>query len=318
MSNINLTKASLLASALYLGLMGTVFAAQSVDKQLSITSGTQLQIKVQRGDLQIQTWDKDEVSVTGTLDELSEGFVFEQKGNNLTIEDKMPRHYNGSDDKGSKLTIKVPKTVKLNADTISANMQIAQIKGELDLNSVSGNITADGLGGSPSLHTVSGDITTKGLEGKVMLETVSGKIQDTESQGEIKYRLVSGDLNSQTLAEKVKVEQVSGEITADFSKAKEISVRTVSGDTQISLAKTFDKANVDSVSGDITLTFPEQPDANFDLNGGPSGKIKNGLSQDMPQKQKYISNESLSFQTGAGTAEVKMNSISGNLILKTR
>ncbi|MCL1088116.1 DUF4097 domain-containing protein [Shewanella profunda] len=316
MSHFNLTKTSLLVSTFYLGLMGSVFAAQSVDKQLSISSGTQLQIKVQRGDVQIQSWDKNEVSVTGTLDELSEGFVFEQKGNNLNIEDKMPRHYNGSDDKGSKLTIKVPKTVKLSADTISANLQIAQTQGELDLNTVSGNISADNLGGSPSLHTVSGDITTKGLEGKVMLDTVSGKIQDTESKGEIKYRLVSGDLDSKTLAEKVKVEQVSGEVTANFSTAKDISVRTVSGDIQVSLAKTFDKANLESVSGDITATFAEQPDASFDLNGGPGGKIKNGLSQDVPQKQKYVPNESLSFQTGAGTADVTMNTISGNLTLK--
>lgn len=316
MSNMNLTKTSLLVSTFYLGLMGTVFAAQSVDKQLSISSGTQLQIKIQRGEVQIQSWDKNEVSVTGTLDELSEGFIFEQKGNNLNIEDKMPQHYNGSDNNGSKLTIMVPKTVKLSADTISANLQITQTQGELDLNTVSGNISADGLSGNPSLNSVSGDITTKGLDGKILLNTVSGEINDTESKGEIKYRLVSGDLNSQTLAEKVKVEQVSGEVTANFSAAKDITIRTVSGDSQVSLAKTFDRASLESVSGDITVTFAAMPDASFDLNGGPGGKIKNGLSQDVPQKQKYVSNESLSFQTGTGSADVRMNTVSGNLSLK--
>ncbi|MEE1981638.1 DUF4097 family beta strand repeat-containing protein [Shewanella xiamenensis] len=316
MSHFTLTKTSLFVSTLYLGLMGSVFAAESVDKQLPMNSDTLLQIKVQRGEVQIQSWDKNEVSVTGTLDELSEGFVFEQKGNNLTIEDKMPRHYNGSDNNGSKLTIKVPKSVKLSADTISANLQISQTQGELELNTVSGNITAEALDGTPTLHTVSGDIATKGLAGKVMLDTVSGEIKDTQSKGEIKYRLVSGDLNSQTLADKVKVEQVSGEIKADFNSAKEVNVRTVSGDTQVSLAKSFDKANLESVSGDIIVTFADTPDANFELNGGPGGKIKNGLSQDAPQRQKYVPNESLSFQTGSGSASVKMDTISGNLILK--
>ncbi|MFV0596602.1 DUF4097 family beta strand repeat-containing protein [Shewanella sp.] len=316
MSHFTLTKTSLFVSTLYLSLMGSVFAAESVDKQLSIGSDTQVQIKIQRGEVQIESWDKNEVSVTGTLDELSEGFVFEQKGNNLNIEDKMPRHYNGGDNNGSKLTIKVPKTVKLNADTISANLQISQTQGELDLNTVSGNITAEALDGNPTLHTVSGDIITKGLAGKVMLDTVSGEIKDTQSKGEIKYRLVSGDLNSQTLADKVKVEQVSGEIKADFNAVKEVNVRTVSGDTQVSLAKSFDKANLESVSGDIIVTFTDTPDANFELNGGPGGKIKNGLSQDVPQRQKYVPNESLSFQTGSGSASVKMDTISGNLILK--
>ena len=289
MSHFTLTKTSLLVSTLYLGLMGSVFAAESVDKQLPISSDTLLQIKIQRGDVQIQSWDKNEVSVTGTLDELSEGFVFEQKGNNLNIEDKMPRHYNGSDNNGSKLTIKVPKTVKLNADTISANLQISQTQGELELNTVSGNISADNLGGNPTLHTVSGDITTKGLKGKVMLDTVSGEIKDSESKGEI---------------------------NGDFKTAKEVNVRTVSGDTQVSLAKAFNKANLESVSGDMTLSFADVPDASFELNGGPGGKIKNGLSQDVPQRQKYVPNESLSFQTGAGSASVKMDTISGNLILK--
>lgn len=316
MSHFTLKKTSLLVSTLYLGLMGNAFAAESVDKQMSIGTDTLLQIKVQRGEVQIQSWDKNEVSVTGTLDELSEGFVFEQKGNNLNIEDKMPRHYNGSDNNGSKLTIKVPKTVKLSADTVSANLQMSQTQGELELNTVSGNITADNLGGSPTLHTVSGNIITKGLTGKVMLDTVSGEIKDAESKGEIKYRLVSGDLNSQTLADKVKVEQVSGEVKGDFKTAKEINVRTVSGDTQVSLAKTFAKANLESVSGDMMVSFTDTPDASFELNGGPGGKIKNGLSQDVPQKQKYVQNESLSFQTGSGSASVKMDTISGNLILK--
>lgn len=316
MSYFTLTKTSLLVSTLYLGLMGNAFAAETVDKQMSIGTDTLLQIKVQRGEVQIQSWDKNEVSVTGTLDELSEGFVFEQKGNNFNIEDKMPRHYNGSDNNGSKLTIKVPKTVKLSADTVSANLQMSQIQGELELNTVSGNITADNLGGRSTLHTVSGDITTKGLTGKVTLDTVSGEIKDSDSKGEIKYRLVSGDLNSQTLADQVNVEQVSGEVNGNFKAAKEINVRTVSGDTQVVLAKTFDKANFESVSGDMIVSFANTPDANFELNGGPAGKINNGLSQDLPQKQKYVSNESLSFQSGSGSASVKMNTISGSLILK--
>ena len=316
MSNLNLTKASLLLSTLYLVLMGNVFAAQSVDKQLNISSDTQLQIKVQRGDVTIQTWDKSEVSVTGTLDELSEGFVFEQQGNSLNIEDKMPRHYNGSNDKGSQLTIKVPKTVKLSADTISANLQVAEAQGELDLNTVSGDIKANNLSGKPELHTVSGDIITQALDGKVKLETVSGTIQDTDSKGEMNYRLVSGDLISQTQAEKVMVEQVSGEVNANFSLAKEIILRTVSGDSKVSLAKNFNRANLESVSGDIIVTFADMPDASFDLDGGPGGKIKNTLTQDEPKKQKYVPRAELSFQTGSGAASVKMNTISGDLVLK--
>lgn len=316
MSNIHLMKTPLIIATLSLGLMTHAFAAEQVDKQLRIESGTPIQIKVQRGEVLIQSWDKNEVSVSGTLDELSEGFIFEQQGNQLKIEDKMPRQYNGNGKDGSKLTIKVPHTVNLSADTISANLQISQLQGELALNTVSGNISASHLNGKPALHTVSGDITTQGLNGNIQLETVSGEIQDTDSKGEINYRLVSGDLNSQTLAQQITVEQVSGEITANWSQAKEIHLRSVSGDSQVSLANSINKANLESVSGDITLTFTQLPDASFDLNGGPGGSIKNSVSQDAPQKQKYLPNEELSFKIGAGNANVKMATISGDLILK--
>ncbi len=300
MSNLNLTNTSLFISMLYLSLIANVFAAQSIDKKLSIGHDVQLQIKVQRGDVTIQTWDKNEVSVSGTLDELSEGFIFEQQGNNLNIEDKMPRHYNSKINTGSQLTIKVPKTVKLSADTVSANLQLTDIKGELELNTISGNISAEAV------------------DGKIQLETVSGMIQDTDSQGEISYRLVSGDLTSQSRAEKVTIEQVSGEVNANLSVAKEVTLKTVSGDVQISLAKNLTKANLDSVSGDIMLTFVDMPDASFDLNGGPSGKINNALTQDKPEKQKYAPRSELVFQTGSGAAKVKMNTISGELTLKKR
>ncbi|MCU7993685.1 DUF4097 domain-containing protein [Shewanella glacialipiscicola] len=300
MSNLNLTDTSLFISMLYLSLIANVFAAQSIDKKLSIGNDVQLQIKVQRGDVTIQTWDKNEVSVSGTLDELSEGFIFEQQENNLNIEDKMPRHYNSGSNTSSQLTIKVPQAVKLSVDTVSANLQLTGIKGELELNTVSGNISA------------------KAVDGKIQFETVSGMLQDTDSQGEISYHLVSGDLTSQSRAEKVTIEQVSGEVNANLSVAKEVTLKTVSGDVQISLAKNLTKANLESVSGDIMLTFVDMPDASFDLNGGPSGKINNALTQDKPEKQKYAPRAELAFQTGSGAAKVKVNTVSGELTLKKR
>ena len=53
------------------------------------------------------------------------------------------------------------------------------------------------------------------------------------------------------------------------------------------------------------------PDASFDLDGGPGGKIKNTLTQDEPKKQKYVPRAELSFQTGSGGRQRKMNTISG-------
>lgn len=312
---LGLPKIALLASSLYLGLMGSVLAAQSVDKQLDIGSDVELNIKVQQGQITIKSWDKNTVSVTGTLDELSEGFVFELQGKQLKIEDKMPRQYNGRNSTGSQLTIQVPKTVQLDAETISADIQIDATQGELELNTVSGNITANTLSGETELQTVSGDITAKNLEGKITLDTVSGTIKDTDSQGEVRYRLVSGDLNSLSKAEKITIQQVSGEVDATLPQTVSLRLKSVSGDSKISIDKALSKGDFESVSGNIQLIFASTPAANFDIDGGPSGDISNGLTQDAPTKQKYVPGERLSFQIGSGAASVKMNTISGDLSL---
>ncbi|MGL5359963.1 MAG: DUF4097 family beta strand repeat-containing protein [Shewanella sp.] len=307
---------SLLFAALYLGLMGQAAALEKVDKQVNISPETQVQIKVQRGEVQILSWDNPAVSVTGTLDELSEGFIFELQGNQLKIEDKMPQSYRGNGSNGTKLIIKVPNTVNLSADTVSANLQVSQTQGAVNLHSVSGNIHATQLAGSPSLQTISGKIVALNLDGNIQLETVSGAIEDTDSKGKISYRLVSSDLTSQSLGESIHVEQVSGEINATWHYAKEIELQSVSGDSQVSLANSLTQANFASVSGDITLSFTQLPDAEFKISGGPGGKIHNSLSQDKPQQPQYVPSASLSFQTGSGSAKVALDTISGSLSLK--
>ncbi len=299
-------------------LSNLTFAAQSIDKQINVGSELKLNIKVLRGKVKIQSWDKQVISVKGTLDELSEGFIFEQQGHSVTLEDKMPRQFSGNDKDGSSLTITVPTNLTLYAEGISSSYQLASLEGDISINSVSGDIHAKDISKHVLIHTISGDINSSGLKGKIKLDTVSGSIKDNNSNGEISYKTVSGSLKIDSEASKVSIEQISGDGKVHLQNIDNLEVRSISGDIELSLTGLKSMANLDSVSGDISIELPQLINARFNLNGGPGGKIYNRYSDDKPTKEKYSPTSYLKFQSGEPTANIKINTISGDIELIKR
>ncbi|MCE9680579.1 DUF4097 domain-containing protein [Shewanella sp. AS1] len=291
-------------------------AAQSIDKSISAPDNMRLNLKVQRGEVKIDSWDKSEIQVKGTLDELSEGFILEANGNAVTLEDKMPRQYSGNNKAGSNLTIMVPKELKLYVKGVSADYQLDNLSGDINVESVSGAVKANKLNNEIHLHTVSGEITTQTLKGKTVLETVSGEIQDKQSEGQISYKLVSGELEADSQASDIRVEVVSGDAKLNLGQVASLKGQSVSGDLSFNLKGLSSKASLDSVSGDITIKLPESVNANFDINGGPGGDIDNYLTEDKPTRGKYVPHSSLQFQMGNGNAEVNISTISGEISLE--
>lgn len=291
------------------------YAADIVDKQLATATSTHIDIKVQQGNVDIATWDKNEVSVIGQLDELSEGLLFEQQGNRIVIEDKLPRNYSSQHNQGSKLTIKIPQRMDLSVNGVSANYQLARLTGQVQINTVSGDLTLALLDGKQVYKTVSGDIHSQQLKGDVKLTTVSGNIVDSDSQGRIHYVLVSGDLNAISHAQNVHAETVSGNGQLTLDHATDIEIKSVSGDNTLKLSAKVNSLSADSVSGDINLIFTDIPSANISLDGGPGGKILNTLTDDTPIKQQYSPSQTMTFQTGTADGQFTLSTISGTLRL---
>lgn len=293
-----------------------LLAAQSVDKTISTEHNPKLNVLVHRGEVRITPWDNSEIQVKGTLDELSEGLLFEKKGNSITIEDKMPTRYSGNNKDGSQLTIMVPRELKLSAEGVSASYQVNDLDGDINIQSVSGNIKATNLRTEVTINTVSGDIQSKASQGRLLLETVSGNINDVQSLGKVSYTLVSGQLSANSKAEEVDIELVSGNANLTLGNISRIKSQSVSGDVTLSMQSIATKARLSSVSGDIHLSLPDNSDASFEIDGGPGGKIQNSLTDDKPNKQKYSPNSTLNFQLSNGNADIKISTISGGIRLK--
>ncbi|MDF0534071.1 DUF4097 family beta strand repeat-containing protein [Shewanella sp. A32] len=291
-------------------------AAEQVDKSAQLAAGSKLDIRVQRGEVKIHGWDKAEVAVKGTLDELSQGLTFSQEGGSFVIEDKLPHNYSSHEEKGSDLDIYLPTKVVVKVKGVSANYELDAINGEITTGNISGDINSKAVQGELTIKTVSGNITARNTSGNIRLETVSGDIDDQGSSGNISYRLVSGDLTADTSATKIAADMVSGSAKLQLKHVDNLNLRSVSGDMDVNLASLDTKAQLDSVNANINLIFSGLPDAEFNINGGPGGKIYNELTDAKPITSKYMHSEVLKFQTGSGKADVNITTISGDINVK--
>lgn len=106
---------------------------------------------------------------------------------------------------------------------------------------------------SAEVHSVSGDLSITGVKGEVRAETVSGDVKGTSLTRLAAAKSVSGDvvLNNVESDSTLVLTAVSGDVTATNLKARAIEVSAVSGDTV--LEQCFaDRAQVSTVNGDIS------------------------------------------------------------------
>ncbi len=143
------------------------------------------------------------------------------------------------------------------------------------------------------IKTVSGDVIGSALKGTLDVGTVSGDLRLTD---------VGGDA--------LDAVSVSGNVELDRVTVREVSAETVSGD--VTFVGAIDgKGSYDfkTLSGNVTVTLPKEPDAKMS-----AVTFSGGLKSDFPisaagrrRRNRY------SATWGAGTAQVDLESFSGNI-----
>jgi DUF4097 and DUF4098 domain-containing protein YvlB len=313
---------TILTASLLSALSFTALAGEKVNKQLEASADGNVEIENVRGEITITGWDKNTVSVVGELDDKTEKFIFEKRGNGIFIKVKTPRNLDRgffNNGQGSKLTIKIPENSKLNFSGVSTNVDVNNILQRAEIKSVSGEIKANNLATNVVLSAVSGNINSTKLQGKISLESVSGNIIDKQSAGRLNIESVSGDIKSLSSATEVSANAVSGEITLNLEAIDVLELNTVSGDIDVHLSLNKNgTVDASSVSGNIRSYFQKSVAANFRISSNAGGNITNKLTDDAPSKAKYGPNSRLRFETGDGNGSVEMSTVSGNISLDAK
>lgn len=252
------------------------------------------------GSVSVEPYDGNEIIISET-NQLDEENKMAYKVENKKLEIKFRKSYNtffwNDNILKKNLEIKLPKNiaeklVDVELFSTSANISIKNIaySGECDINTTSGDCTAENCSfNSASVNTVSGNINIYGLS--------ADKLNTAVTSGQIKM----DNIKANTL----NLNSVSGDIDMQGS-ANRIEANTVSGNTNLYLNSIVKKIDMDTVSGDTTVSVPEG-------NGftAETETVSGSFNCDFPTNSsdgEYI--------YSSGEAEFEFSSISGNVYIK--
>ena len=217
-------------------LLGGRAAAVDIDKTLAAAAEGQVSVSIIAGSIEVSGWDRDEVRVTGSYEEDVEELIFERDGDEITIRVQAPDHSWGSKDVSAYLVIQVPEDSGLDVGTVSADIDVEDVRGEQALQSVSGGISTKAYGENIDAGTVSGGVEIESAvddsDGEWGLSSVSGDVTATGLSGDLRAEVVSGEIEiSGGRYSRLRAESVNGDISLAGGLADDgrIEMETVNG-----------------------------------------------------------------------------------------
>lgn len=296
-----------LPAAFSLALLAALPAAaetrRPIDEHRAADAKGQVEVVVVSGKVSVVGWDKAEVGVTGSIGENVDRLEVTTSGTHTTVRAVQKEHLVSHFDWGNKLgdadlVVHVPRGSSLSATLVSCDLAVSEVQGDEDLHSVSGDLKVH-ANHEVRIGTVSGDVhLTAGSEAKL-----------------IEVGTTSGDININGGGGDVSVNTVSGDAVVTVGYVTRLRAKSVSGDHKMTVALAPDgRFEAESVSGDVDINFSNGvPPAEFDVKSF-SGDLTTCFGQ-KPVQEQHGPGSRLSYREGAGTARVKVDTMSGDVSL---
>ncbi len=314
---------------------GAATAQQAIDETIRTSATGIVRINNIAGDVQVEGWSRNEISVTGTLGRGTERLAITGDAANTEIRVILPR--NGRNIQGTSLLVRVPVGKNVDVHTTSADISLSNVIGTLGLMSTSGDIEVSGTPRNVSAQSTSGDVEIEGsIPGNVGAHSTSGDVRiDGAVRGRVKAESVSGDVEIDANTPEITAKSVSGSVRLTGVSGR-ITATTVSGDTEVE-AQRVSYGSFESVSGDINYAADLEPGATLMLKSHSgeieillpsnvsadfrassfSGSIDNEFGPEARRTSRYGPGRELRFSTGGG-GTVVLESFSGAINIRRR
>lgn len=283
-------------AAAILLLSSPLFAQKKVERRQALGMEAAVRIHNMVGSVVVHGWNKDTLLVRGTLgpgDSFHMGGDY--KGAKMFVESVNERN-----PKPTRLEIWVPARVRLWVKTATANIDVSDVAGGLDL------------------YVVSGTIDVRGNPRELNAEAIDGDIHITGSPSWVRAKSATGAITFQGASPDVGISTVSGPIRIDGGKGvfERTKIETVSGN--ISFAGRLDRSggfNFDTHSGTIDIAIPEKTGATFSV-VTIAGTITNNLSRKSPIPGRFGRGAELVADESGGGANVSVRTFKGPVTLR--
>jgi len=256
-------------------------AGERIDETHPVAKDAEIRINNLAGTIDVIGWDKSEVRIECELDPKAKKLEINGDENDLEIKVKYPRRTRG-DLKGSEMTVHVPRGCRLETESVSADVSVDGVVGDVEIGSVSGEISVSGKPESLEISAVSGDIFVSNVSRRLSVSNVSGDVEiKADELDAFAFNAVSGELD----------------LTADpASRAR---------------------WDIDCHSGEVTLYLPGDVDAEFDIDTF-SGDINDDFGHKAERTSRYAPGKELSFVQGDGGARINISVFSGEVNIVKR
>jgi hypothetical protein len=275
-----------------------------IDIRETIRSDARVEIRTIRHPIHVQVWDRDEIQITGSYDPDREEQSTRGSQTSFRFEIRSRRAGGwGRMDRADPVEVRVPRGVRLEAQSVSGSVDLAGVEGTVTAETVSGSIDISARSGDVRLQSVSGSIRFSGAARDLLRATsVSGRVVVEGEVGMMDLNTVSGgmELRTSTPLRSADLTSVSG--TLDFAGP---------------LAPNG-SITAESHSGTVTLALPPDVDARFRLSSF-SGRVESnlpGMTDEVFQEGRFTPDQSLSFTVGAGSGNVEARSFSGRVTVR--
>lgn len=210
---------------------------QTINERRALKANGHISVSNVAGSVQVTGWDREEVSITGTLGEGVERLDISGDSSQLVVAVKLPKNSHTTGE--THLTLAVPSGAGVDLSTVSADIAARGLKAAVKANTVSGDVDLQIDAPQVNVQTVSGDLTLRSPSVSTIVNSVSG---------DLRLNGPRGDLNATT---------VSGNFELDGGPFKQLKLKTISGDMQLNVSLAADGRVIgESLSGDIGLNLP--------------------------------------------------------------
>lgn len=258
------TKMSFVYSALICLCLGATAFAQDFRKSYELGGGGSIRIGNVSGDVSVAGYEGETVQVIGYKEGRDQDKVWVEdtsSAGSVNVKVRYPENCNCQ--ASIRFEVKVPQGGNYKFEKISSvsgNVDVANVSGELNASSVSGNVSVKNINGPVKANSVSGNVEVGHVNGVASAKSTSGNVEvevvQLNGAQDMDFGSVSGDVRVKlpsNLDADVKMSTMSGGLKTDFplnieqpehGPGKRATGRVGGGSRQLKLS---------SVSGNVSL-----------------------------------------------------------------
>lgn len=279
-------------------------AGKPIDETRPLDADGRVRIANTKGHIDVRTWNRNEVRVTGSLGQGAQKLEIEGDRRSLSVRVVNPDKggwfgWGDSRAEPSDIEVTLPVKAEVSVEGVSAEIDIRGVAGKrLDVDNVSGDVdVADARPEEAGFDNVSGDLTLRLDSGKVEVDTVSGDVR------------LEGRIDGE-----VALDAVSGSIVLHAGTLERLTTNTVSGDTEVraALARSG-RVQAETLSGNLTLVLPKATSARLNIETF-SGDIRSDAGEVV--RPEHGPGSTLETRIGDGDGQIRLESFSGDVRLR--